>query len=162
MANWGGHSSNRDLQDHMLKDVKSSPCHILSCQECTREITAYLELPAEPPAEEPTQRSDKESKFLVVRGPEKESLLISVRESLAPGIRLNWYYRSIDGTYTSKQREKVACSRIIIATVKLRYYRLHGRGDDATDALAICNAHFHSMTAKKRHKRRSTRVQRLL
>ena len=143
MANWGANWTNKETQDHMLRDVKSSPCHILCLQECTQEPQEYLELPAEKPAAESTQRSDKESKFLVVRGPEKEILVISVRESLVPAIRLNWYYRSQDGTY------KMTCSRIMIATVQLRHYRLRGRGDEEIDELPICNAHFNSNTAKK-------------
>ena len=43
----------------------------------------------------------------------------------------------------------MACSRIMIATAKLRHYRLRGRGDEETDELTICNAHFNSNTAKK-------------
>ena len=129
MANWGANWTNKETQDHMLRDVKSSPRHILCLQECTQELQEYLELPAERPATEPTQRSEEESKFLVVRGPEAESLTISVRESVVNGLRLNYYYSSRDGIYTRKQKEEMACSRIMIATAQFRYYRLRGRGD---------------------------------
>ena len=77
-------------------------------------------------------------------------------------IRLNLYARSRDGTYTveakgdknAEPKTKIASSRIMIATVKMKYFRLRGRGadgdeDEETDEITICNAHLHARTAKR-------------
>ena len=42
-ANWGGHWSNRALQAHMERDVKSTPCQILCLQESEEALLFHLE-----------------------------------------------------------------------------------------------------------------------
>ena len=89
-GNWGGNWRKENEQYHMLRDAKSNPCHILCIQECTVELQRYLELPARDPDDGSDERFDKESKFLVVQGPEQYSLAIVVKETVAPAIRLQW------------------------------------------------------------------------
>ena len=52
------------------------------------------------------------------------------------------------------QNRKYAMSRIMIASAKMRYFRLRGGGEDGHEAedideINVCNAHLHCMTAKK-------------
>ena len=85
----------------------------------------------------------KESKFLVVQGPEPLSLAIIVRESLVPAIRLLWYHRSFDGPYKSKGKVLYARSRMMFARAKMKHYKLRGRGAKDLDEITICNVHLH-------------------
>ena len=147
-GNWVGNWQQKDEREHMMKDAKSNPCHILCFQECTADLRRYLELPAAQPAEGSKKRFDKESTLLVVQGPEEDGLAIVVRESVVQGIRLQWYYRSDDGTY-KKEGTKRARSGIMMAKAKMRHYRLRGRGGKETDEITICNAHLHSATARR-------------
>ena len=41
-ANWGGHWKESALQEHMLHDLKSSPCHILCVQEAEENFFNHL------------------------------------------------------------------------------------------------------------------------
>jgi len=101
------------------------------------------------------------SKSIGVRGLEpKSGLMICARASLAVGIitsiaisqDIRW---SVQGERkkTSKTA-KGAVSRIMIASLHMRYVRIRGRGvagDDAEDLdeIRIANAHMHFRTAKR-------------
>ena len=45
-GNWGANWTNKETQEHMLRDVKSSPCHILCLQEAEGDLMEYLAKPA--------------------------------------------------------------------------------------------------------------------
>ena len=70
LANWGNHWSTRELQDHMLRDVKSSPCHILCLQEAEADPMECLERPPAKCGVERTVRTGNEGKFVGARGSE--------------------------------------------------------------------------------------------
>ena len=161
-ANWGNHWSARELQDHMLRDVKSSPCHIFCLQEAEAGPMECLEKPPAKCGVERTERTEKESKFMGARGSETFlGFMICVRERLVQGIRRLMYRRSFDGTYKvtpkggkKEEREpqiEEAASKIMIDIAKIR---LRGRGadgdeDEETDEIAVCHAHLPRRAAKR-------------
>ena len=165
-ANWGGNWKEAALQEHMLCDLKSTPCHFLCLQEAEEDMIIHLRTAVEGEGETPakakaTAEGRPGSKFIGVGGqePNNSSLMICARQSVVPGIRLLLFHRIIDGAYRVKQRDKkskgkVAMSRIMIAAAKMRYFKLRGGGEDedegtAIDEITICNAHLNHMTAKR-------------
>ena len=118
-----------------------------------------MQQPTDPGAQGPPGDQRPGSKFIGIRGPEPQSsLMICARESLSSGIRLLLFHRILDGTYRPKsgQKSKVkgAVSRIMIASVKMRYFRIRGGGadgdeDEECDEIKIANAHLNFRTAKR-------------
>jgi len=87
-ANWGGNWQEAKLQEHMLRDLKSTPCHLLCLQEAEEDMIIHLRRAVEGDASAVAERRPG-SKFIGVRGPEpKGSLMICARQSVVPGIRL--------------------------------------------------------------------------
>jgi hypothetical protein len=131
-----------------------------------------LKKTAEADASEVTE-GRRGSQFIGVRGDEKQSsLMFCARQSVVAGVRLLLFHRMIDGQYKvqakgkkerGEQRErkaKVAVSRIMIASAKMRYFKFRGGGEirsgedhvheaDDLDEITICNAHLHARTAKR-------------
>ena len=79
----------------------------------------------------------------------EKTLFIAARPSLANGIRKLLFERKIDGTWTDKKGDHKAVSRILVATLKMKYFRIHGDGEEESDELTMANVHLHSRTAKK-------------
>ena len=155
-ANWGGNWRERALQEHMQRDLKSTPCHILCLQEAEETMLTHLSTVSGEGDADAKEKRRPGSTFVGVRGPEpKSSLMICVRQSVVPGIRLLLFHRTLDGTYRVKGgKSKYAMSRIMIASAKMRYFKLRGGGEDGDaaeeiDEIKICNAHLHFRTAKR-------------
>ena len=167
-ANWGGNWSDKGLQAHMLKDIKSSPSQVLCLQEATESLRFELEKTPDADAQrairgggdgnEGVQGERQPGKFIGVRGTEpKTSLMIAGRVSLVTGIRLLVLHRLFDGQYRAPGKKgkaaqvKGAVSRILIASLKMRYFRTRGGGDEAEglDEITIANVHMHFRTAKR-------------
>ena len=103
-ANWGGHWSENALQQHMLRDLKSTPCHILCVQEAEQDFFDHLR--SEPGTDDGGRR--RGSRFIGVRGPEPvsfHSLMICARKSLVSGLRLMLFHRTLDGPYQPKTKK---------------------------------------------------------
>ena len=153
-ANWDGHWTEPKLQHHMLRDAKSSPCQLLCLREVEDDLMIHLRTPVDGDASAVAEGRPG-SKFIGVRGSEpRPSLAICARQSVCPGIRLLVFHRTCDWPYKVKKRIKYAVSRIMIASVKMRYFKIRGGGEDEDDAegideINICNAHLHFRTAKK-------------
>ena len=84
--------------------------------------------------------------------------MICAQASLVEGIRLLLFHKIRDGelrsTVRGKAKSAVACSQIMIASLRMRYARNRGRGVDGDDAedldeIKIANAHMHYRTAKR-------------
>ena len=171
-ANWGGNWSDRKLQAHMLQDVRCSPCQILCIQEATESLQTELGKASDAGAQEALADGNAErrpgSKFIGVRGPEPTtSLMICGRASIVSGIRLLVFHRVFDGTYKisgrhKKQQVKGAVSRIMVASLKMRFFKIRGGGGDGIsggggdgdeaeglDEIKIANVHLHFRTAKR-------------
>ena len=56
-ANWGGNWADNRLQRHMLRDLKSTPCHLLCLQEAKQEMMQHLKLAVEEDETEVDRRS---------------------------------------------------------------------------------------------------------
>ena len=70
--------------------------------------------------------------FIGVRGDEGikgNSLLIAGRPGVVLGVRLRVFHRRVDGPYREKSKRKIAVSRIIVADLKMRNFRIRGSGD---------------------------------
>ena len=105
-ANWGGNWREEALQQHMLRDLKSTPCHILCLQEAEENMITHLRTVSSEGHADPKEKRRPGSTFIGVRGPErKSSLIISVRQSVVPGIRLLLFHRTVDGTYRVKEKK---------------------------------------------------------
>ena len=66
-ANWGGNWQEPKLQEHMLRDLKSTPCHLLCLQEAEDEMFTHLRTAVESDA---VAERRPGSMFIGVRGPE--------------------------------------------------------------------------------------------
>ena len=138
----------------MLRELKSSPCHLLCLQETEEEMMTHLRTAVEGDASAVAEGRPG-STFIGVRGPEPTcSLMICARQSVCPGIRPLVFHRTYDRSYQQKNKIKHAFSRIMIASAKMRYFKIRGGGEDEDDAedideIKICNAHLHFRTAKK-------------
>ncbi len=157
-ANWGGNWKDKTLQEHMLRDLKSTPCHILCLQEAEEDMMIHARTVSGEGDADQTEKRRPGSTFIGVRGPEpKSSLMICARQSVVPGIRLLLFHRTVDGSYRVKggksAKIKFAMSRIMIASAKMTYFKLRGGGEDADEAeideIKICNAHMNYRTAKR-------------
>ena len=161
-ANWGGAWAEPDLHAHMKKDLKSSACQFLVIQEAAPDMLEFLNAdPAPVPASNGTARTPK--KFIGVAGFDAgDTTMIFARASLVKGIRLLVYHRTADGPYTvskSKGRlktksTKMAVSRIMIASAKMRFWENRGSGEDGfgdqdADEFRLANVHLHFRTAKR-------------
>ena len=91
-----------------------------------------------------------------------DTTMICARASLVKGIRLLVYHRTVDGPYTvSKNRrklktksKKMAVSRMMIASAKMRFWENRGSGEDGfvdqdADEFRLANVHLHYRTAKR-------------
>ena len=143
---WNGPSEGKR---QMLRYLRSTPCHILCLQEAGEDLMTEL-------------AGRASSKFMGVRGSEPGSLAIFARTSVVCGIRLLVFHRTLDGTFTvankkqgsRKVSRKYAMSRIMIASAKMRHFRIRGGGadgdeDEDIDEITICNVHLHPKTAKR-------------
>ena len=148
----------------MKWDLKSCAGHILCVQEAEPELLDNMRsVPNEAASSILDPRGDggnkpqrRDNKFVGVRGTEPgSSLMICGRQSLVVGIRLNLFRRRVDGTYRASGRKgkstKIAVSKVMVATLKMRYFKICGSGEDGSDCkdeITIVNAHLHCMTAK--------------
>ena len=90
--------------------------------------------------------------FIRVRvdeGHKENSLLIAGKPGLVLGCRLRVFHRRVDGIYIEKKQRKVAFSRIMVAELKMKNFRIRESGDSLSDILTVANVHMHSRTAKK-------------
>ena len=161
-ANWGGKWTDDNLHAHMQRDLKSSSCQFLVIQEASVDLLEYVQqdpglqyLLREDGAQRPPAR------FIGVRGPEEgDSLMICGRESLVSGMRLLVFHRTRDGSYTVTNKRtkvkttKIAVSRIMVASAKMRFWRPRGSGEADSDPqdfdeVRLANVHLHCLTAKK-------------
>ena len=108
-ANWGANWHEAALQEHMLRDLKSTPCHLLCVQEAEEELITHLRTAVEGEGETSAVAEGRPgSKFIGVRGPEPDSsLMICGRQTVVPGIRLLLFHRTIDGPYKPKGTRKI-------------------------------------------------------
>ena len=154
-ANWGGHFGDEYLENHMNEDLKKSVCQVIGIQEAQPTCLQLMN--------EPIRDGNGKGKggwhvddpaFLGVHGdePKDNSLFIGARVSIFSGIREMLFERKFDGTFNVRRREKKAVSRIMVAILKMKYFRIHGGGGEDTDELTIANVHLHSITAKKQAK----------
>ena len=60
--------------------------------------------------------------------------------------------KTVDGPYRENGKDKVASSRIMVADLKMKYFRIRGSGGSLSDILPVANVHMHSRTAKKETK----------
>ena len=159
-ANWGGKWKDPKLNDHMNKDLKTTPCQVLCLQEAEESLQDELGIPHVHDTGGGTGAEKLRSRFISIRGPEsRATLMISARQSLVSGIRMLVFHRIKDGTYrvTGKSNKPAknssAVSRIMIASLKMRFARNRGGGDDeeddSLDQLRVANVHLHFRTAKK-------------
>ena len=169
-ANWGGNWSDKGLQAHMLKDIKSSPSQVLCLQEAEESLRVELEKTPDADAQRAIRgggdgnegvQGERQPgcKFIGVRGPEPNtSLMIAGRVSLVTGIRILVFHRLFDGMFRGVSgrkgkaaQDKAALSRILIASLKMRYFRTRGGGDeaDSLDEIKIANVHLYFRTAKR-------------
>ena len=168
-ANWGGNWSDKGLQAHMLNDIKSSPSQVLCLQEAAESVLVELEKTPDADAQRAIRgggdgnegvQGERQPgcKFIGVRGPEPmTSLMIAGRVSLVTGIRILVFHRLFDGMYRVSGRKgkaaqvKAALSRILVASLKMRYFRTRGGEDEAEglDEITIANVHLHFRTAKR-------------
>ena len=109
-ANWGNEWSDEKLQDHMQRDLKTTPCQIVCVQEADMQLYSYMKSPVDavPKDEENDKERRSNGSFLGYRSPDRKcALMICVRMSLATGLRLLVYHRTYDGDYrTSGGGEK--------------------------------------------------------
>lgn len=80
-------------------------------------------------------------------------MAICARRSLVESMRMRLFRLRHDGLYRKKVKNrpntsKMARSRILVVTCKMRFFRLHG-GGGVLDELTLMNCHLHFMTAKK-------------
>lgn len=165
-GNWGQDWAERRLNDHMIYDLKSTPATIVLVQEVTDTLFSYMQ---EPGSAVPRSASDNphgggdqqgsrpEEAFIGFRGLEPgASLMICARPSIVPGMRLLLFELRNDGWFkpTTKRNKggqnkvgakKMAHTRILVVSCKMRFFRFHGGGDE----LVLMNVHVHRMTAKK-------------
>ena len=100
--------------------------------------------------------------FYGVRGYEgtgADSLLIAGKTGIVRGLRLRLFHLRTDCPYREKEKDKVAKSRIMVADVKMKFFRIRGSGDTTSDILTVANAHMAARTATKRNQRSSNSVQ---
>ena len=158
-ANWGGRWKNPEFNRHMQWDLKTCAGHILCVQEAEAELLENMR--SKPDKDDPRGDGGKipprqHNQFVGVRGQEEgSSLMICGRQSLVVGIRLKLFRRRVDGTYRvggkRGKAKKVAVSKVMVATVKMRYFKIRGSGEDGSDCkdeITIVNVHLHCMTAK--------------
>lgn len=173
-GNWGGNWSkdNGQMQQHMDYDLKSCPCSILILQEAKPELLDHLRAPAVAgiPLDEITVgktvrwRVRPTYKFVGIRGIEaKESVIICAKEGLARYLTMDLFRLREDGVYRPKKKtkskvkppKKMALSRILVVTCKMRFFNFQEPNQDsagagrALDELTIMSCHLHYMTAKK-------------
>ena len=87
------------------------------------------------------------------------SLLIAATEGVAEAMHLLLFRVRPDGLYTvsgksrkGTKRKKMAVTRIMVAALQMRFFRLRGRGGSIAgddDELVLINVHLNFMTAKK-------------
>ena len=108
-GNWGGHWSDRQLDQHMMDDIKSCPATILTIQEAEQDLLDHLK---EPPEAQPPRGSGSQStarapsQFFGIRGPEPpnvHSVMICARKTLVQALRLLLFHNRHDGPYRVKK-----------------------------------------------------------
>ena len=109
-ANWGNEWGDRDLQDHMQRDLKTTPCQIICVQEASHEMFSYMKSPIDAVLKDEDNDTERRSHghFLGWRSPDKKTaLMVCARSGLASGMRLLVYHRTYDGDYRpEKKKEK--------------------------------------------------------
>ena len=85
--------------------------------------------------------------------------MICARQSLVSGMRCLVFHRTLDGAYKTSAKRKgppkfhAAIRRIMIASLKMRFARNRGGGDDGEsdnlDKVRIANVHLHFRTARR-------------
>ena len=171
-ANWGGNWKDPDLMRHMNFDLKTCPGHIICVQEAEPVLLGNMRSTSikGDSCESADTRGDggkkpprQENQFVGVRGLESgSSLMICGRKSVVVGVRLKLFRRRVDGMYRVSTRKnhkkntktkKQAMTRIMVATLKMRYFKIRGSGEDGVrdfdpQEITVVNVHLHCMTAK--------------
>ena len=147
-GNWGGKWKKESEDDYMNNDIWSSVCQVILLQEVEPLFWHKMKL---------RQLEDGASRplFLGVKGDEGKtgnSLLIAGRPGIVLGCRLKVFHRTVDGPYREKKKDKWATSRIMVAELKMKNFRIRGSGGSVSDILPVANVHMHSRTAKKETK----------
>ena len=164
-GNWGNKWSDKNLNDHMKFDLKSSPCTLIILQEAPRELLEHLRQPGVEGVID--ERLDDtrgggenwlvrpQHEFIGIRGPEEDpSVLIAARKSLVQAVCLRLFRFREDGTYKAKKKtgdgaRKMARSRILIVSCRMRFFRFPLEEDTLEEELVVVSVHLHHMTAKK-------------
>ena len=169
-GNWGGLRKSRSTNEHMAFDLKSGPCNILLLSESDRETLQCLREAVKPREDEEDnscgdgQKQRRTSQYLGLRGVEaSKTVMICARKSLVKGMRLRLFRLILNGQYNAGKKEHkktyVAKSRILVVTLKMRFFRfdvddengtpkIHG-GGARMDELTVMSVHLHYMCAKK-------------
>ena len=166
-GNWGNKWSETNLNDHMNFDLKSSPCALLILQEAPRELLEHLRQPGVEGVID--ERLDDtrgggenwlkrpQHEFIGIRGPEKDtSVLIAARTSLVQAVCLRLFRFREDGIYKAKKTKersggakKMARSRILIVSCRMRFFKFPLIEDTPEEELVVVSVHLHYQTAKK-------------
>ena len=152
----------------MKFDLKSSPCALIILQEAPRELLEHLRQPGvegvideglddtRGGGENWLKRPQHE--FIGIRGPEKDtSVLIAARTSLVQAVCLRLFRFREDGTYKAKTGKKkksdgprkMARSRILIVSCRMRFFKFPLIEDTPEEELVVVSVHLHYQTAKK-------------
>ena len=150
-GNWGGKWNKPKEDDYMNDDIWNSVCQVILMQEV--DPLFWIKMKKRQAACAASKGdgalADEKPLFVGVKGEEgrKDSLLIAGRPGIVLGIRLKVFHKTIDGPYKGKKKEQVAESRIMVAELKMKNFRIRGSGE--SDILPVASVHMHSRTAKK-------------
>ena len=136
--------------DYMHNDIYNSPCQVILLQEA--EPLFWVKMKKLQKTHEEKTSGGAQPLFVGIRGnegPVGNSLLIAGRPGIVLGIRLKLFHKTEDGPYKKSKKGKVAVSRIMVADLKMKNFRIRGSGEILSDILTVANVHMHCRTAKK-------------
>ena len=145
-GNWGGNRTAAAVQRHMNDDLRRGPATIIILQEAHPDVIETLSSPSVEGEASADNVLDRRSayQYSCLRGNEDgNSLLVAGRSTVVDSVEKIKWVKRLDGHYTKKKVTKNAFTRIFVVNVAFRN-PVCGHAD-----LAICNVHFHHLTAKK-------------
>ena len=178
-GNWGDRAQKSVLSKRMHFDLKTGPCSVVMLQEAAASVLEHMRAPEEEKDSTATEtrgggatKSDERrtAQYFGIRGNEQgTSVMIAARKSHVKHMRMRLFRLRHDGEYRAKRRsgsnkkrkdrtQHMACSRILVVTCKMRYFRLlpesdglHGGGEEQEpiDEISFMTCHLHHNTAKK-------------